>query len=56
MLYSSNVQVSYIIIYDLNTNIFTIFITINIKNKSIKTIALINYRVKKTFIHKDLIK
>ena len=56
MLYSFNVQVSYIIVCDININTLTIFITINIKDESIKTIAIIDYKVKKTFIHKDLIK
>ena len=56
MLQSSNVQVSYIIIYDPNTSAFTIPITINTKDKSIETTALIDCGVEETFIHKELVK
>ena len=56
MLRSSNVQVSHVIVYDPNTSALTISITINTKNKSIKTIALIDYRVEGTFIYKELVK
>ena len=56
MLQSPNVQVSYIIIYDPNTSAFTILITINTKDKSIKTTALIDCGAKRTFIYKELVK
>ena len=56
MLRSPNVQVSYVIIYDLNISAFTIPIIINIKDESIETIALINCRAKETFIYKKLVK
>ena len=56
MLQSSDVQVSYIIVYDPNTSAFTISIIINTKNKSIEIIAFIDYRVKETFIYKKLVK
>ena len=52
MLWSPNIQVFCVIVYDPNTNALTISITINIKDESIKTIALINCRVEGTFIHK----
>ena len=52
MLYFHNVQVFYIIIYNSNTSAFTILIIINMKDKNIETIALINCRVEGTFIHK----
>ena len=56
MLWSSNIQVSCVIVCDLNTSAFTIPIIINIKNKSIKTIALIDCEVERTFIYKELVK
>ena len=56
MLWSSNVQVSCVIVYDLNISAFTISIIINIKDKSIETIALIDCEVERIFIHKELIK
>ena len=56
MLWSPNVQVSYIIVYNPNISAFTIPIIINIKDESIKTTALIDYGVKKTFIYKELVK
>ena len=56
MLWSPNIQVSYVIVCDLNTSAFTIPITINIKDKSIKTTALIDYEVERIFIYKKLVK
>ena len=56
MLRSPNVQVSHVIVCDLNTSAFTIPIIINIKNKSIKTITVINCKVEGTFIYKELVK
>ena len=51
MLWSPDVQVSCVIVYDPNTSALTISITINIKNKSIEITTLINYGVKGTFIY-----
>ena len=56
MLQSLDVQVFCIIVCDPNISALTILIIINIKNKSIKTIALINCRAEGTFIHKKLVK
>ena len=56
MLWSLNIQVSCVIVYDPNISILTISIIINIKDESIETIAFIDYRVEGTFIHKELIK
>ena len=56
MLQSPDVQVSHVIVCDLNTSALTIPITINTKNKSIETIALIDYEAEGTFIHKELVK
>ena len=56
MLWSSNVQVSCVIVYDLNTSALTIPIIINMKSKSIKSIALIDCGVEETFIYKELVK
>ena len=56
MLQSPNIQVSHVIVYDPNTSALTIPITINMKNKSIETTALIDCGVKGTFIHKELVK
>ena len=56
MLRSPDVQVSRVIVCDPNTSALTILIIINMKNKSIKTIALINCRAERTFIHKKLVK
>ena len=56
MLWSSNIQVSCVIVYDPNTSALTIPITINTKDKSIKTTTLINYRAERTFIYKELVK
>ena len=52
ILRSPDVQVSYIIVCDLNTSVLTILIIINIKDESIETTAFIDYRVEGTFIHK----
>ena len=56
MLQSPDVQVSCIIVCDPNTSALTISITINMKDKSIETTALINYRAEGTFIYKELVK
>ena len=56
ILWSSNVQVSYVILCDPNISALTISIIINTKDKSIKTTALIDCRVERIFIHKELIK
>ena len=56
MLQSPDVQVSHVIVCDLNISAFTISITINMKNKSIETTALIDYRAEGIFIHKELVK
>ena len=56
MLQSSDVQVFCIIVCDPNTSALTISITINTKDKSIETIALIDYGVERTFIYKKLVK
>ena len=56
MLQSPDVQVSYIIVCDPNISALTILITINMKDKSIKTIALIDCGAKGTFIYKKLVK
>ena len=56
MLRSPDVQVSHVIVCDPNTSALTIPITINIKDKSIETTALIDCRVERTFIHKELVK
>ena len=56
MLQSPDVQVSYVIVCDPNTSALTIPIIINMKDESIETIALIDYRVKGTFIYKELVK
>ena len=56
ILQSSNIQVSYVIVCDPNTSALTISIIINIKDKSIKTTALIDCGVEEIFIYKELIK
>ena len=56
MLRSPDVQVSRVIVCDPNTSALTIPITINIKDKSIKTTALIDYGAERTFIYKELVK
>ena len=56
MLRSSDVQVSRVIVCDPNTSALTIPITINTKDKSIETTALIDCEVEETFIHKKLVK
>ena len=56
MLRSPDVQVSYVIVCDPNTSALTIPIIINTKDKSIKTIALIDCRAEGTFIYKKLVK
>ena len=56
ILYFFNIQVFHIIIYNPNISAFTIFIIINIKNKSIETIAFIDYKTERIFIYKNLIK
>ena len=56
MLQSPNVQVSYVIVCDPNISALTISIIINMKDKSIKTIALIDCEIERIFIHKELIK
>ena len=50
MLYSPDIQFSYIIVCDPNISTLTIFIIINTKDKSIKIIAFIDYRVERSFI------
>ena len=55
MLWSPNVQVSCVIVYDPNTSALTISITINTKNESIETTALIDCRAEGTFIYKKLV-
>ena len=55
MLRSPNVQVSCVIVCDPNTSALTIPLTINMKNESIKTTALIDCGVEETFIHKELV-
>ena len=56
MLQSPNVQVSHVIVCDPNTSAFTILIIINMKDESIKTIALIDCGAEGTFIYKELVK
>ena len=56
MLWSPDVQVSRVIVCDPNINALTIPITINIKDESIETTALINCGAEGTFIHKKLVK
>ena len=56
MLWSPDIQVSCVIVYDLNTSALTIPITINIKDESIEITALIDCEAKRTFIHKELVK
>ena len=56
MLQSPDIQVSCVIVCDLNTSALTISITINMKDESIKTTALINCGAKRTFIYKELVK
>ena len=56
MLWSPNVQVSCVIVCDPNISALTILITINTKDKSIETIALIDCRAEGIFIHKKLVK
>ena len=56
ILQSPNIQVSCVIVCDPNTSAFTILITINIKDKSIETIALIDCGAERTFIYKKLVK
>ena len=53
MLWSPDIQVSYIIVCDPNISALTILITINIKNKSIETTALIDCGAEETFIIKN---
>ena len=56
MLRSPDVQVSRVIVCDPNTSALTIPITINMKDESIETIALIDCGAKGTFIYKELVK
>ena len=56
MLWSPDVQVSHIIVCDPNISALTILIIINMKDKSIKTTALIDYRTEGIFIYKKLVK
>ena len=56
MLWSPDVQVSRVIVCDPNTSALTIPITINMKNESIETTALIDCGAEGTFIHKELVK
>ena len=56
MLRSPDVQVSRVIVCDPNTSALTIPITINTKDKSIETTALIDCGAEGTFIHKELVK
>ena len=56
MLRSPNVQVSRVIVCDPNTSALTIPITINTKDESIETTALIDCGAEGTFIHKELVK
>ena len=56
MLRSPDVQISRVIVCDPNTSALTIPIIINTKDKSIETIALIDYKVEGTFIYKKLVK
>ena len=56
MLRSPDVQVSHVIVCDPNTSALTIPITINTKNESIETTALIDCGAEETFIHKKLVK
>ena len=55
ILWSLDVQVFYVIVCDPNISALTISITINIKNKSIETTALIDCRAEGTFIYKKLV-
>ena len=56
MLRSPDVQVSRVIVCDPNTSALTIPITINTKDESIETTALIDYGIEGIFIHKELVK
>ena len=56
MLQSPNIQVSCVIVCDSSTSALTIPITINTKDESIKTIALIDCGAERTCIHKELVK
>ena len=56
MLQSPDVQVSCVIVCDLNTSALTIPITINMKDESIEITTLIDYGAERTFIHKELVK
>ena len=56
MLRSPDVQVSRVIVCDPNTSALTIPITINTKDESIETTALIDCGAEGTFIHKELVK
>ena len=56
MLRSPDVQVSRVIVCDPNTSALTIPITINTKDKSIETTALIDCGAEGTLIHKELVK
>ena len=56
MLWSPNIQVSCVIVYDPNTSAFTILITINTKDKSIETTAFIDCKAERIFIYKELVK
>ena len=56
MLQSPDVQVSCVIVCDPNTSALTIPITINTKDETIKTTALIDCGAEGTFIYKELVK
>ena len=56
ILQSPNIQVSCVIVCDPNTSALTIFITINMKDKNIETIDLIDCGAEGTFIYKKLVK
>ena len=56
MLRSPDVQVSRVIVCDPNTSALTILITINMKDESIETTALIDCGAEGTFIYKKLVK
>ena len=56
MLRSPDVQVSCVVLCDPNTSALTIPIIINMKDKSIKTTALIDCGAEGTFIYKELVK
>ena len=56
MLRSPDIQVSRVIVCDPNTSALTIPIIINMKDKSIESIALIDCGAERTFIYKKLVK